>query len=273
ARPGMNNPDDPDSPAGDAESPNLDHDALAKAAARDTRTAGQRNHDGLKAGLRQLLTSGVLGSHRGLPVTAIITMTLAQLEDASGVVTTAGGGIVPIRDALRMAEHAHPVLCLFDHHGRPLHLGRSKRLATPDQRLALIASSRGCTRPGCDAPATMTAVHHIREWNHGAGTDITNEDLACDACHALVKDGPAGWRTRTAPPESEHPGRTEWIAPAHIDPDRQPRVNHRHHLDDLLTQALRRARARRDAEVRRHRTRSGPRAERGEQASDDGEVP
>ncbi|WP_240794985.1 DUF222 domain-containing protein [Rhodococcus zopfii] len=38
ARPGMNNPDDPDSPSGDVESASLDRDALAKAAARDTRT-------------------------------------------------------------------------------------------------------------------------------------------------------------------------------------------------------------------------------------------
>ncbi|MGV9746964.1 hypothetical protein ACWDTG_18930 [Rhodococcus zopfii] len=48
----MNNPDDPDSPAGDVESATLDRDALAKVAARDTRTAVQRNHDALKVALR-----------------------------------------------------------------------------------------------------------------------------------------------------------------------------------------------------------------------------
>ncbi|WP_238072099.1 DUF222 domain-containing protein [Rhodococcus zopfii] len=42
ARPGMNNPDDPDSPLEDVESESLDRDALAKAAARDTRTAAPR---------------------------------------------------------------------------------------------------------------------------------------------------------------------------------------------------------------------------------------
>ncbi|MFC9790722.1 DUF222 domain-containing protein [Rhodococcus sp. NPDC127528] len=255
ARPGMNNPDDPDSPTGDADSPSLDRDQLAKAAARDTRTAGQRNHDALKTGLRHLLGSGVLGAHRGLPVTAIVTFGLDQLESETGVATTASGGIVPIRDALTMFEGAHPVLVLFDHHGRPLHLGRSKRLASADQRLALIAASRGCTRPGCDAPATMAAVHHLTEWTKGGRTDITDLDLACDGCHALVHDGPGGWHTRTAPPESEHPGRTEWTPPAHVDPERQPRINHRHHLDELLADALRRAKARKDTELRRHRAR------------------
>ncbi|MBH0121905.1 DUF222 domain-containing protein [Rhodococcus sp. CX] len=253
ARPGMNNPDDPESPSGDVESETLDRDALAKAAARDTRTAVQRNHDGLKVALRQLLSSGVLGSHRGLPVTAILTMTVRQLEEATGIVTTASGGLVPIRDALRMAERAHPVLAIFDHHGRSLHLGRAKRLASADQRLALIAASGGCTRPGCDAPATLTAVHHITEWQDGGPTDITNEDLACDACHALVHDGPGGWETRVASANSEHPGRTEWIPPPHIDPEQRPRINHRHHLGDLLSAALAHYRARRETELREHR--------------------
>ncbi|WP_420751207.1 DUF222 domain-containing protein [Rhodococcus sp. O3] len=255
ARPGMNNPDDPESPSGDVESEALDRDALAKAAARDTRTAVQRNHDALKVALRQILSSGVLGSHRGLPVTAILTMTVKQLEEATGVVTTASGGLVPIRDALRMAEKAHPVLAIFDHHGRPLHLGRAKRLASADQRLALITASGGCTRPGCDAPATLTAVHHITEWRDGGPTDIGNEDLACDACHALVHDGPGGWETRVAPAGSEHPGRTEWIPPPHIDPEQKPRVNHRHHLGDLLSAALAHYRARRETELREHRQR------------------
>ena len=255
ARPGMNNPDDPESPRGDVESEDLDRDALAKAAARDTRTAVQRNHDALTVALRQILSSGVLGSHRGLPVTAILTMSVTQVEEETGIVSTASGGLVPIRDALRMAEKAHPVLTIFDHHGRPLHLGRARRLASADQRLALIAASGGCTRPGCDAPATLTAVHHITEWKDGGLTDVTNEDLACDACHALVHDGPGGWETRVAAPDAECPGRTEWIPPPHIDPEQKPRVNHRHHLGDLLSAALAHYHARRETELREYRRR------------------
>ncbi|MGW4479593.1 HNH endonuclease signature motif containing protein [Rhodococcus triatomae] len=258
ARPGMNNPDDPDSPVGDVDSADLDRVALAKAAARDTRTAVQRNHDALKTGLRHLLSSGVLGSHRGLPVTAIITLSVRQIEEENGIVTTASGGILPISDALRMAEKSHPVLALFDHRGRPLHLGRAKRLATADQRLALIASSGGCTRPGCDAPASMTAVHHVREWRDGGRTDIDNLDLACDHCHALIHDGPGGWQTRTSPDDTDNAGRTAWTAPKHIDPGQKPRINRRHHLDELIAGALEHARARREAELREHhRRRSG----------------
>nr|WP_246044990.1 HNH endonuclease signature motif containing protein [Rhodococcus oryzae] len=249
ARPGMNNPDDPESPTGAAEHPGVDRDQLAAAAGRDTRTAPQRNHDAFKEALRALLASGILGSHRGLPVTAIITMTLDRLEHATGVATTASGGTLPIRDALTMAQRSHPVLVLFDHNGRPLHLGRSKRLATADQRLALIAADGGCTRPGCDAPATMTAVHHIHDWSKGGATDIDALTLGCDGCHALIHDGPGGWHTRTAPEGTEYAGHTEWIPPPHIDPDRKPRVNHRHHPKVILERARRKANAHKYADT------------------------
>ncbi|MGW4117735.1 HNH endonuclease signature motif containing protein [Nocardia sp. NPDC004711] len=72
----------------------------------------------------------------------------------------------PLEEVLRLAQQSKPFLAIFDHAGMPLHLGRSERLANSAQRLALIATERGCTRPGCNAPATMTAVHHITEWAH-----------------------------------------------------------------------------------------------------------
>ena len=240
ARPGMNNPDDPDSPAGDGEDPSIDRDLLAAAAARDTRTAAQRNHDAFSAVFRALLESGVLGRHRGLPATVIVTMTLEQLEQAvGGLATTATGGVLPIADALALAEEAHPVLALFDHAGRPLHLGRRRRLASADQRLALISSDGGCTRPGCSAPASLCAVHHVTDWHKGGHTDIEGLALVCDTCHAQVNDGPAGWATRSAPRHSAYAGRTEWIPPPHIDPTRRPRINHRHHPGELIEDARR----------------------------------
>ncbi|SEE07774.1 HNH endonuclease [Rhodococcus jostii] len=238
ARPGMNNPDDPDSPTGDGENPSIDREVLAAAAARDTRTAVQRNHDAFSAVYRALLKSGVLGRHRGLPTTVIVTMTLEQVEKAvGGLATTATGGLLPIEDALALAEDAHPVLVLFDHAGRPLHLGRRRRLASADQRLALIAADGGCTPPGCAAPASLCAVHHVTDWHKGGHTDIGGLALVCDACHTQVNDGTAGWTTRSASEHSAHAGRTEWIPPPHIDPSRRPRINHRHHPGELIEHA------------------------------------
>ncbi|WP_405136795.1 DUF222 domain-containing protein [Nocardia sp. NBC_01388] len=127
------------------------------------------------------------------------------------------------------------------------------RLASPAQRLALIASEKGCTRPGCDAPATMCAVHHITEWAQGGPTDIDNLTLACDHCHAQVHDGPGGWKTVVMGPDSQFAGRTGWIGPPHINPTGEPQVNHLHHPLELKAAALARIRARNEREWQHNR--------------------
>ncbi|MFB8006600.1 DUF222 domain-containing protein [Nocardia sp. NPDC056000] len=252
ARPGMCNPDDAESPTA---ATYVDTEVLRAAAGRDSRTSAQRNHDAFLALLQPGVTPDGLGSHRGLPVTTILTMTIDQVEAAAGVVTTATGGTVPISTALKLAERSKPYLAVFDHAGLPLHLGREKRLATPAQRMALIASIRGCSRPGCDAPASISAVHHVSEWVKGGPTDLANETLACDRCHALVHDGPGGWQTRVLGKESPYAGRTAWIAPRHLDHTGTPKVNHRHHAGELLAQTVARITVRneREAEERRKR--------------------
>ncbi|OXR47427.1 hypothetical protein B7C42_00550 [Nocardia cerradoensis] len=253
ARPGVCNPDDPNSPAVDIDT--TDPATLAEAARADHRSTAQRNHDALTAVLRSGLIAEDLGRHRGMPVTTVLTMKLEDLEKDSGTATTATGGVVPIREALRLAERSRPYLAIFDHAGLPLHLGRTKRLASPTQRLALIAALRGCSRPGCDAPASLCAAHHIRDYAKGGPTDITNLVLACDACHSLIHDGPGGWKTIAQDELSPFPGRTAWIAPEHIDPSQTPRINHRHHPDELLAAILTRIHLRDEQERQQRRQR------------------
>ncbi|APA98109.1 HNH endonuclease signature motif containing protein [Nocardia seriolae] len=78
------------------------------------------------------------------------------------------------------------MLAIFDHrNGRPVHLGYGKRCASAHQRLVLIATECGCTRPGCNAPATYCQVHHVTEWSKGGPTDIENLTLACNSCHEI----------------------------------------------------------------------------------------
>jgi hypothetical protein len=108
AAPGMCNPDD--------DNPCVDGDARAEKASADLRTAGQRNHDALKAVLRAILASGQLGSHKGLPVTMVVTTTLKELESASGHAVTGGGTLLPMSEVIRQAAAAHHYLVVFDDH-------------------------------------------------------------------------------------------------------------------------------------------------------------
>jgi hypothetical protein len=216
AAPGMCNPEDP--------TPTVDTDPSPTTVAADRRSQPQRNHDALKALARAMLASGSLGAHRGLPATIIVSTTLTELQAAAGHAVTGGGSLLPMTDVLRLATHAHHYLAIFNDAGRPLHLGRSKRLASADQRIVLHAKDRGCTFPGCTKPGYLSEVHHITEWRDGGHTNIDDLTFACGPHHDLIDHG---WSTR-----KNRAGITEWIPP----PQRQLPVvsNDYHHPDRLL---------------------------------------
>ena len=177
---------------------------------RDHRSQAQRNHDGFLAGLRGLLASGQLGQHNGLPVSIVVSTTLQDLESATGKALTGGGTLVPMSDVIRWASHAHHYLAIFDN-GKPLALYHTKRLASPAQRIMLYAKDRGCTKPGCDAPAYHSQVHHVQGWTRTRRTDINDLTLACGPAqqtHRKRLDSPPA-KTPKATPNGYH--RRTWI--------------------------------------------------------------
>lgn len=219
AAPGVCNPSDPRPAVHDQ--PSQDQvDA-------DRRTHAQRQHDALSALVRGQLGDPKLGTHRGLPVTVIVSASLQDLQDKSGVGITAGGTAVPITDVIRMASHSYLYLTVFDEKsGRPLWLGRSKRIATADQRVVLHDVDRGCSFPGCTVPAYGCQVHHANtDWADGGVTDIDDLTLACGPHNRLVKRG--GWTTR-----KHRDGTVEWLPPPHL--PLVGGVNSYHRADRLL---------------------------------------
>lgn len=217
AAPGMANPAD--------EHPCVSGTPAQQAIDGDTRTPGQRHHDGLHAALRALLASGDLGQHNGLPASIIISTTLAELEAGTGKAHTGGGAWLPMRDVLRIASHAHHYLRIYQG-AKELALFHTKRLASPGQRIVLYARDRGCTRPGCDVCGYFTEVHHVTGYASTGRTDIDDLALACGVDHRLIR--PGGWSTRT-----NARGETEWIPPPGQDTG-QPRTNTYHHPEKLL---------------------------------------
>jgi hypothetical protein len=224
ATPGMCNPDDPQT---------VDGPPTEDTVQRDSRSASQRNHDGLNAALRAVLASGELRQHNGLPATIIVSTTLKDLESAAGKALTGGGTLLPMSDVIRLARHAHHYLAIFDK-GKAIGLYHTKRLATPGQRIVLYAKDRGCTRPGCDVPGYWCEVHHVDEWATTHRTDVNKLALACGPDHRLHEKG---WTTR-----KRDDGTTEWIPPPHSPASGryphdhgQPRTNTFHHPEKLLT--------------------------------------
>ena len=141
----------------------------------------------------------------------IVSANLQDLQDRAGVGVTAGGTVVPMADVIRMAGHAYHYLTLFDKaSGRPLWLGRSKRIATADQRVVLQEMDRGCTFPGCTVPGYGCQAHHANKgWADGGVTDIDDLALACGPHNRLIEQ--CGWTTRR-----RRDGTTEWIPPPQL---------------------------------------------------------
>ncbi|BBY35162.1 hypothetical protein MMIN_32230 [Mycolicibacter minnesotensis] len=201
---------------------------------RDTRSSGQRCHDALTLALRHGIESGAIGTHRGIPVTVIVTTKLADLDQAAramadpgvpmpGPARTGGGSRLPMRDLIRMAANSIHYLAVFDNHSeRPLYLGRSKRIATLDHRIICHARDRGCTRPNCSEPGYRCEVHHSTAWARDGKTNADELYFGCGPDHGgatrgdlltvVTKQGRLAWTDGTAPPQ----------------------INHLHHPEELL---------------------------------------
>jgi len=130
--------------------------------------------------------------------------TTAELSD---------GTPVPVATMRRLACDAHIIPVVLGGDGVALDVGRSRRLATDDQRRALRAMYRSCGVGDCDVPFDHCEIHHLDEWaSHHGETNLNRLIPCCSRHHHLVHEG--RWqleldpRTReltiTLPDGSEH---------------------------------------------------------------------
>ena len=109
--------------------------------------------------------------------------------------TLADGTPVPVALFKDLACQGKVVPAIFDTKGQPLWVGLGKRLATPAQRLALIARDRRCV--GCGADPAWCQAHHLIPWEADGPTDVDNLVLLCSRCHHQVHD--ESWQIRKTP--------------------------------------------------------------------------
>ena len=109
--------------------------------------------------------------------------------------TLADGTPIPVALFKDLACQGKVVPAIFDTKGQPLWVGLGKRLATPAQRLALIARDRRCV--GCGADPAWCQAHHLIPWEADGPTDIDNLVLLCSRCHHQVHDD--SWQIRKTP--------------------------------------------------------------------------
>ena len=148
----------------------------------DHRTHAQRLADAL---------AHVCGSASGGQASAslVVSVTSEQLStpDAQRRYPTNTGITLTAKEVMELIDPEHAFLAI--HHPvtfEVLALGRTKRLASAFQRMALWLEHPVCMYPGCHVPAHQCQAHHIIRWEHGGDTNLDNLALLCPTHHARV---------------------------------------------------------------------------------------
>lgn len=149
----------------------------------------------------QGLLSACSGGDGGERVPSLIVLcdleTLRSGVHANTVCETEDGTALPVDVIRRLACEADIMPVVLNGRGEALAVGRSQRLATPAQRVALRAMHRTCMGPTCDVPFEACQIHHVIPWDENGPTDLANLGPLCSEHHHLVHEG--GWSLTLMP--------------------------------------------------------------------------
>ena len=150
----------------------------------------------------------------------IITIDLDDLLANTGYGVASDGTLIRTDTVRQLADSADIYTAFLTASGEVLRLGRTRRIASRSQTIALIARDVGCSFPGCDTPPEWCERHHIVPWIDGGTTDLDNLTLLCAYHHHnfLAK----GWDCAI-----NADGLPEWSPPWWIDKHRRPLINTR----------------------------------------------
>ncbi|MGF3054428.1 DUF222 domain-containing protein [Microbacterium sp. YY-03] len=166
--------------------------AKAKALVEDPRTNAQLASDLMT----DIFRAGILADAKSVFGTRQAGVRLVQVINDHGHrsdITHAEDRLIvlPGKVADQQLCDTESIHVTVDTDGNPLNLGRSKRLFTPGQKIALAIRDGGCRWTGCERPASYTEAHHIDPWESGGKTDIDRGILLCQYHHLHCHDN--GW--------------------------------------------------------------------------------
>ena len=190
---------------------------LGDAALADDRTIAQMNADAL-ADIARLSLSSVDAPAALRSAMVVTRIDVESLESGSGHATIDGvDQPVSAATACELIASAGVTPVLVRRGSEVLDLGRSARLFSAAQKVALVERDGGCAWPGCQRPPSHTQAHHIKWWKRDAGpSDLANGIMLCSHHHHRVHDDGWGIVIRDQ--------RSWFIPPPHLDPEQRPRA-------------------------------------------------
>ena len=132
----------------------------------------------------------VITKHRARPVILALTE-MSVLWDqlrVRGWCQLDDGTRLTAAQIRRLACEADIIPMVLDDHGVPMDVGRTVRLATYKQRLALRVLHPTCAAEGCDVEFDWCEIHHLRPWEQGGPTDLDNLVALCSYHHHWVHE-------------------------------------------------------------------------------------
>ncbi len=157
---------------------------------RDRATAGQRMADALVGLVTREDTDEDGGRVRGPRLLLIADYDVISGELRDG--RLGDGTPIPVEKVRDLACQSDILPAIFKGVSQPLDLGRARRIASPAQRVALVARDKACV--GCGATANWCQAHHIIPWAVQGNTDLADMCLLCSRCHHRVHDD--RWQVR-----------------------------------------------------------------------------
>ena len=165
------------------------------------------------------IASGSTGVN-GDRATIVVHAEAAALAGEDGTAEIEGGPALSFEALRRRACDARVEWVVHGDDGRPLGVGRARRVVPPWLSRQIRQRDGGCRFPACERRRWGHA-HHRRHWADGGPTDLENLVWLCPAHHRLVHDGgwsiegdlagsisfvrPDGRRIPTGPPEPVPP--------------------------------------------------------------------
>ena len=131
---------------------------------------------------------GAMPQTAGVNATVVVTMTWQDLLGEHAVALLDDGTRMSAAQARRLACEAGIIPVVLGGDGQVLDLGRSRRLFSKAQRIALGLRDGGCTARGCETTASGCHAHHDDPWSRGGATDLANGRLLCPHHHRLAHD-------------------------------------------------------------------------------------
>ncbi|PRQ11297.1 hypothetical protein C1Y63_07025 [Corynebacterium sp. 13CS0277] len=165
-------------------------EAVMKGALRHTKKSKKKKDDEgpnpawlAIEGLKRAITVG-----SGAPA-LVVSVTAQELLGTQAEYLGSHGGTLNGHEVQALIDEADWWLCIHDPVTFvPIALGRTERLASVAQRIALHAEQGVCQADGCNQGSARCQVHHLKAWRYGGKTDVDNLALLCARHHGLNRD-------------------------------------------------------------------------------------